>query len=133
MLIYEKVHAAVCAALIKIGVSAELSSVGALHERRTSDATVIDRRCKENLCFANPVRADVLSEGHKVAGAAQRRTRRGLLQQGSIQNVELESGFADSFAQALCAHCRQKRPDPALLARAEEIAAQRYGTPSWLR
>jgi lipoate-protein ligase A len=99
MSIYEKVHAAVCAALIKNGVSAELSSVAALYERQTNNATVIDRRYSE--CFANPVRADVLSKGRKVAGAAQRRTRRGLLQQGSIQNIEFENVFADSFTQAL--------------------------------
>jgi lipoate-protein ligase A len=131
MSIYEKVHAAVCAALIKNGVSAELTSVAALYEHQTSNATVIDRRYRE--CFANPVRADVLSDGRKVAGAAQRRTRRGLLQQGSIQNVEFESGFADSFAQALCTGCRQERLGNALVARAEEIAAQRYGTEAWLR
>jgi lipoate-protein ligase A len=131
MSIYEKVHAAVCAALIKNGVSAELSSVAALYERQTNNATVIDRRYSE--CFANPVRADVLSNGRKVAGAAQRRTRRGLLQQGSIQNIEFENGFADSFTQALCAGCRQKRVDNALVARAEEIAAQKYGTSAWLR
>jgi len=134
MSIYEKVHAAVCAALIKEGISAELSSVAALYERRPEvDSAVIDRRYNKDACFANPVRADVLSNGQKVAGAAQRRTRRGLLQQGSIQNVDFGNGFADSFAQVLCALCRQKRLDNGLVARAEEIAAQRYGTSAWLR
>ena len=49
-------------------------------QRRTGDPRSLD-----NECFAKPVRADVMIDGRKIAGAAQRRTRRGLLQQGSIQ------------------------------------------------
>ena len=60
-------------------------------------------------CFANPVRADVLSNGRKIAGAAQRRTRRGLLQQGSIQGVDLATKFADQFASELCSSVTTKR------------------------
>ena len=40
-------------------------------------------------CFANAVRADVISEGRKIAGAAHRRSRAGLLHQGSIQKAKL--------------------------------------------
>ena len=36
-------------------------------------------------CFAGPERHDLLHQGRKVAGAAQRRTRAGLLIQGSVQ------------------------------------------------
>jgi len=36
-------------------------------------------------CFENPVADDLLVKGIKVAGAGQRRTRHGLLHQGSVQ------------------------------------------------
>src|SRR5215204_4436537 len=36
-------------------------------------------------CFANPAPGDVLADEKKISGAAQRRTRIGLLHQGSIQ------------------------------------------------
>ena len=134
MSIYEKVHRAVCSALDACGQAAELIAVAPLYERRRAvDSAVTDRRGQENLCFANPVRADVLSNGHKVAGAAQRRIRSGLLQQGSIQNVEFGNGFGDSFARVLCHECCEKPLDDALLARAEKIATRKYATPAWLR
>ena len=84
-------------------------------------------------CFGNPVRADVLSNGRKVVGAAQRQTRRGLLQQGSIQVVDLTKNFADQFARELCSECYHKTLDEHLLARAHEIAEQKYETQVWLR
>jgi lipoyl(octanoyl) transferase len=131
MLIYERVHHAMRDAFAQNGVSAELSSVSALYQRRKNNATVIDRRYSE--CFANPVRADVLLNGRKVAGAAQRRTRRGLLLQGSIQNVDLGEGFCGRFAKELSNHWRLEQRSDALLARAHEIAEQKYSTSSWLR
>jgi lipoate-protein ligase A len=36
-------------------------------------------------CFAGPEKADLLWQGRKIAGAAQRRSRTGLLIQGSVQ------------------------------------------------
>lgn len=119
MSIYEKIHDALGATLAASGQRVELAAIGS---PKISES-----------CFANPVRADILLDGCKVAGAAQRRTRRGLLQQGSIQNVEFGNGFADSFARVLCPECRQKPLDDALLVRAEGIAEQKYGTSAWLR
>ena len=114
--IYEKTHRAIQGAL---GSRAELAAIA---QPKISES-----------CFANAVRSDVLMNGRKVAGAAQRRTRRGLLQQGSIQNVNVENGFAEIFAKTLCPDCRQEQLGAALLARAEELAAQKYGTDAWLR
>jgi lipoyl(octanoyl) transferase len=84
-------------------------------------------------CFANAVVADVLLGENKVAGAAQRRTRSGLLQQGSIQIPQLSAAFAENFARALCsANCvRNFAPD--LARRAEEMAETKYATDVWLR
>ena len=83
-------------------------------------------------CFANPVVADVLVDGRKIAGAAQRRTRAGLLHQGSIQYERLPAGFREAFARELCPSAENKTFAPELLARARELAAEKYGTPEWL-
>ncbi len=119
MSIYEQIHSAIRTAFAANGKSVELAVNRA---PRVSES-----------CFANPVRADVLSNGHKIAGAAQRRTRRGLLQQGSIQDVDLSEEFADQFASELCSKRCQKTFDEHLIARANEIAEEKYGTEMWLR
>jgi lipoate-protein ligase A len=119
MSIYEKIHNAIRAAFAANGQRVELAMNGI---PKISES-----------CFANPVRADVLSNGRKVAGAAQRRTRRGLLQQGSIQDVDLTNKFADQFASKLCSKCYYKMLDERLIARAREIAEQKYSAASWLQ
>jgi len=132
--IYEKIHRAVCRALDACGRRAELVTVAAFHERRPEgDPAVTDRHYNKDACFANPVRADVLSNGRKVAGAAQRRTRSGLLQQGSIQSIDFGNGFADRFATELCRDRSREELHGALLTCAEEIAHRKYGTDAWLR
>ena len=133
MSIYEKIHSAVSVAFAATGKSVELVPVAALDERRTNNATAIDHCYRREECFANPVRADVLSNGRKIAGAAQRRTRGGLLQQGSIQDVALNEEFADQLASELGSKRCQKTLDEHLIARANEIAEEKYGTGMWLR
>ena len=146
--IYEKIHRALCEGLAASGQDAELASVAALGERRKSskgDLQIAQRRpgnrrsletaiCDHGYnCFANPVRADVMMDGRKIAGAAQRRTRRGLLQQGSIQGIPLNTDLAQRFAQALSANCSEFEATKAILKQAQELAQQKYGTESWLR
>jgi len=145
--IYEKVHTGLCEALNGIGRGAKLSASAALCERRKSRKgdlqiapAVENRRSLASAvsasgynCFAHPVRADVMINGRKVAGAAQRRTRRGLLQQGSIQGVELENGFAERFAEKLSNNCELRSSPETVHFRAREIAARKYATDAWLR
>jgi lipoate-protein ligase A len=85
------------------------------------------------LCFANPVSADVMIDSRKIAGAAQRRTRAGLLHQGSIQHVELGNGLAERFARELSANCVGRKLDDDILNRAHEIAERKYGSNQWLK
>ena len=84
-------------------------------------------------CFANPVAADLLADGQKIAGAAQRRTRTGLLHQGSIQCGSLPADFVDAFASALCPSYEERELSSDVLTRAEELAKTKYGTAEWLR
>ena len=131
MSIYEKVHRALCDALgggVKGAVVA-----GDVDPGCNSIARQATARAGGYDCFANPVRADVMVDGRKIAGAAQRRTRHGLLQQGSIQGIELENGLAERFAQALSANCSERKLDDEILRRARELAELKYATHAWLR
>jgi lipoate-protein ligase A len=83
-------------------------------------------------CFANAVRADVVSNGRKIAGAAHRRSRSGLLHQGSIQQPGLPERFRTDLAMTLCAQFEKKTLTPPLIERATGIAAAKYGTTEWL-
>jgi len=66
------------------------------------DASVFDGRPAGGTeCFAGPTRFDVMRGGTKIAGGAQRRTKRGLLHQGSIQGTGLDAGFAGVLAAHL--------------------------------
>jgi lipoate-protein ligase A len=124
--IYERVHRSLAHALNGIGKQAEVVGSG-----RCADRTP-QRGVPTNNCFANPVRADVMMDGRKIAGAAQRRTRRGLLQQGSIQGFAIKTSLAQKFAQSLSANCRDFEFDEPIFQRAQELAQEKYGTDSWL-
>jgi lipoate-protein ligase A len=140
--IYEKVHHSLRNVLIADGERAKLAAETMPSVQRpaysaeamAAKAGTLNAQLTGNKsCFANPVRSDVMIDGRKIAGAAQRRTRRGLLQQGSIQGVELESRFAERFLQALSANCSEREMDRRPLERACELAELKYGTQAWLR
>ena len=117
--IYSDLHDAIRGALQANGIDATL-------------ANSVSPRVSEN-CFANAVHADVLSEGRKIAGAAHRRTRLGLLHQGSIQNAKLPQRFSGDFARALCDRFERRPLLREVLDRATTIAQAKYGTTEWLR
>ena len=117
--IYSTVHDAIRRALQAGGVEATL-------------ATAAAPKISEH-CFANAVRADVISQGRKIAGAAQRRSRLGLLHQGSIQRADLPQRFAQDFARMLCDRFERKSLSQELIDRARTLATVKYGTAEWLR
>jgi lipoate-protein ligase A len=117
--IYSALHDAMRKALTANGVEARLASS-------------VAPKVSEN-CFANAVRADVLSDGQKVAGAAHRRSRAGLLHQGSIQLPILPARFMDDFAGALCEQFERRTLSRELIDRAVTIAQEKYGTAGWLK
>ena len=83
-------------------------------------------------CFASHVRYDIVGGGIKLAGAAQRRTRWGLLHQGSIQIRSARSDTTD-LARIFAARIQQTSVTEDLLQLAGEIAQQRYARDEWLR
>jgi lipoyl(octanoyl) transferase len=129
--IYEKIHRALCETLVKTGQRAVVA--GGVDPGRNAVWKHAAISASAYNCFANPVRADVMIDNRKVAGAAQRRTRRGLLQQGSIQNIMIHSELAQRFAETLSADCSWRETTEKLLPRARELARQKYGANSWLR
>ena len=116
--IYAALHNAIREALDANGVQASLANSAA---PKVSEA-----------CFANAVRADVMSGGQKIAGAAHRRSRSGLLHQGSIQQRDLAGRFRTDLARALCDRYETRTLAPELMERAAAIAAKKYGTADWL-
>ncbi len=129
MSIYAAIHESIRAALVASGKRAELATVAGVVDAGTA---VSDRGYSAGHCFANPVRADVLVNGQKVAGAAQRRTRAGLLQQGSIQQVALTEDFGDKFAAEMSETYERRELGAILVDRADQIAREKYGTAAWL-
>jgi lipoate-protein ligase A len=117
--IYAALHDAIRRSLDANGVQATLANSAA---PKVSES-----------CFANAVRADVMSGGQKIAGAAHRRSRDGLLHQGSIQQRDLPERFRSDFAQLLCEQYETKTLSPELIERATGIAQTKYGTTEWLR
>ena len=126
--IYEKIHRALADALNGVGERAVVAGgvdPGGIALSKHAAASGYN-------CFANPVRADVMMNGRKIAGAAQRRTRRGLLQQGSIQGIVMKTDLAEKFAQALSVNCSEFEITGEVFQRAREFAQQKYGSDSWL-
>lgn len=85
---YRVLHAAVAGALRATGLEA------ALYDGAASGG---------GECFAAPVGHDVMAGTRKIAGGAQRRTKRGLLHQGSIQEPGLGPDFVTALAAGLAA------------------------------
>ena len=84
-------------------------------------------------CFAGHEQFDLLWRGKKIAGAAQRRNKLGLLIQGSVQPPVI-SISRDDWERAMVAvaaaqfgiHWQTDVPDVKLLAVADRLAAQKY-------
>lgn len=122
MAIYARVHEAIQTGLRDVGIEARLVPTNGVALSATSTGP----------CFANPVAWDVLVNGRKVAGAAQRRSRRGLLQQGSVQNVRLSGKFRERFIAQLCENPIVAAIDSDLLKQAQRLTDTKYGSEAWL-
>jgi lipoate-protein ligase A len=117
---YRRLHAALAAALRAEGIDARLST-GA-------------QPSGSLLCFENPVSHDLIdAAGRKLAGAGQRRTRQGLLHQGSLALMNMdphEARRAERLADCLAIKWDAKayHPQPELMA---HKIAQRYACHAW--
>ncbi len=119
---YRQIHEAMIAALVASGITDCL-----LQPVSTSDGM--------GVCFSEPARFDIVRDGQKIAGAAQRRSRTGFLHQGTVQPLQPPPGFAWSFARALAIETvaiAQSEAEKVLLERAQTLCSEKYLTESWL-
>lgn len=84
-------------------------------------------------CFAGHEKFDLLWQGKKIAGAAQRRNRHGLLIQGSVQppplplkRAQFESAMRAVAVEKSQAVWARLTPDAVLRRRAEVLAAEKF-------
>jgi lipoate-protein ligase A len=121
---YRQLHEWVRAGFARAGVVTELSA-GTAKEL-------------PNQCFVGSDQFDLLWGGQKIAGAAQRRTRTGLLIQGSVQPTNLPVRKTD-WQKALCdaAHAQWKvkwqacEMDFSQEERVERLAREKYSQRSY--
>jgi lipoate-protein ligase A len=121
---YQRVHEWIQAAFLRLGITTELAPC-----------------CRKSLpgqCFVGHEKSDVLWHDRKIAGAAQRRTRHGLLIQGSVQPPPIQLARAD-WEQAMCDAAqlsygiawRGLQLDPGLSARVNELIEKTYSQPGY--
>ena len=110
---------------------------------RLALATELAPACSKALpgqCFQGHEMFDLLWRGLKIAGAAQRRTRDGLLIQGSVQPRQLSVTRAD-WEEAMCDTARDEQgadwatfePDAPLAERTLALAQVKYSQASYNR
>ena len=122
---YGHIHRGVQAALAACGIASELTPAA--------------HAVESEACFAKPVRFDIVAGESKLSGAAQRRTREGLLHQGSIllpdpaRNADLRGAFAEAFATRLELAIGPGDLTAAESARAADLERDRYTTDAWNR
>jgi lipoate-protein ligase A len=118
---YREIHEILAKVLEREGVESSLSG----GSEETGDA----------LCFANPVTYDLLGpHGTKLAGAGQRRSRQGLLHQGSVaMPCPDEEAFrfrSEALAAGLSSHWEPVSPAPDLSDLLRRVSL-RYASAEW--
>jgi lipoyl(octanoyl) transferase len=112
--IYQAIHEALLPAIRQILPNAKLVSLE-------------DCRCGP-VCFESPVAYDIVAGPRKILGGALRRSRQGVLYQGSlhadISPLALAEELADSVSPI--------QNLPALENAGAALVSQRYGDPTWL-
>ena len=123
---YRRIHEWIRAALARLSLATELAPACS--------------KASPGQCFQGHEMFDLLWRGRKIAGAAQRRTRDGLLIQGSVQARQLSLARAD-WEKAMCDVARDEQgagwsafePDAPLAERAAALARVKYSQAAYNR
>ncbi len=117
---YHQIHRIIGCLLTESGIKCHLDEGSGL------DAT-------NKSCFDNPVTSDVISSssGAKIVGGAQRRSRHGLLHQGSIHKTRLPSQFDIQLARRLSARVESRLVDSQIEDAAIDLSRLKYSTAQW--
>jgi lipoate-protein ligase A len=84
---YKKISEAIIAGLSKIGICAQIQNSKIQIQNKSQNPKI---KTQNNLCFSYPAEYEVVVDGKKIVGSAQKRGRRTLFQQGSIFVRETE-------------------------------------------
>jgi lipoate-protein ligase A len=116
---YERMHRWIQQAFARLGVATELAPC-----------------CRKEIpgqCFAGYEQYDVLLRGRKIAGAAQRRTKDGLLIQGSVQppprdlaREAWEQAMRETATHDWQVQWEELAPPPALEKLAQDLVRAKY-------
>ena len=115
---YRQMHHWICAAFQHLGATTELAPTC--------------RRKTIGQCFVGAEKFDVIQGERKIAGAAQRRTRDGLLIQGSIQpppdinRRDYEPALLDQATKNWNVHWEILEPDQALITQMHKLCQEKY-------
>jgi len=116
---YRFIHQAIALALQETGTHCQLTT------EDTGDGS--------STCFTNPVTHDIISPaGKKLAGAGQKRTRHGLLHQGSIIGIANTSQWQKHFTKKLSKSTTPWFPENSLISAANDLATSRYLSQEWI-
>ena len=115
---YTRAHGWIRDAFVRLGVAATLAPE--------------TRKPLPGQCFVGAEKSDVLWHGRKIAGAAQRRTRSGLLIQGSVQppsglsRIDWERAMLDLAAEQLGVSWKLVNPEVATLQLIRQLVDEKY-------
>jgi lipoate-protein ligase A len=105
----------------------------------TTHLSKIENKPAPGRCFIGAEQFDLVQGTLKIAGAAQRRNRQGLLIQGSVQQAtgtrsraEWEEAMLRTAAFCGPSEWQEFNPDRALVARVEELAMWKYSQRAYL-
>ena len=84
-------------------------------------------------CFQKPVRGDVVADGRKLAGGAQRRTKFGMLHQGSIDAKISAEQLQRGFRETLNIDFEDYEVTDVERVVAEKLVVEKYATDAWNR
>jgi lipoate-protein ligase A len=141
---YRRVHEWIQSAFAKLDVVTEL----ALCSKKSPETVRSSRREEAHTeksemgCFAGYEKFDLLWNGQKIAGAAQRRNKLGLLIQGSVQSrcigiaiarTDWQKTMGDVGRVEFGVEWSDFAPDETLRERAEFLAKQKYSQMEFIR
>ena len=113
--IYSAIHAGLLPAIQKYLPNARL---------------VLPEECRCGpVCFESPVAFDIIAGASKICGGALRRSKAGVLYQGSLH---LPGAVPAEIANSLAADVSRFEKAASLQAAIEKLASGKYETPAWL-
>ena len=131
---YRRIHEWIRVAFAKLKIETELALCCRKAESGKQKTEI------PSACFIGYEKSDLLWRGKKIAGAAQRRNKLGLLIQGSVQpppparsRSDWEQAMVEVARRELNVTLKDFPPDAQLHAHAEQLARQKYSQTAYNR